>query len=150
MKDYKKLILIIIFTILIGSFFSFFTGSSVYNEIIRPKLSPPGIVFPIAWFILYILMGISFYIVIKNSSDISNVKIYLLQLFVNSIWTLIFFGFKNFFLGFIWIILLIILVVIMIIKFYKENRVAGLLQIPYLLWLLFALYLNTSIYFLNK
>ncbi len=150
MKDYKKLILIIIFTILIGSFFSFFTGSSVYNEIIRPKLSPPGVVFPIAWFILYILMGISFYIVLKNSSDISNVKIYLLQLFVNSIWTLIFFGFKNFLLGFIWIILLIILVVIMIIKFYKENKVAGLLQIPYLLWLLFALYLNTSIYFLNK
>lgn len=145
----KKLIFIIVITFLIGSFFSFFVGTSIYNEIERPKLSPPGIVFPIVWSILYILMGISYYIVTENSNDEGNTKIYFLQLLVNSLWTLIFFGFKNFLLGWLWIVLLIILLIIMIIKFYSVKKVAGLLQIPYLLWLFVAFYLNFSIYLLN-
>ncbi|HPF82911.1 MAG TPA: tryptophan-rich sensory protein, partial [Bacilli bacterium] len=103
--NYKKLILIIILTILVGSIFSFFTGNEIYNEIVRPKFSPPGIVFPIAWFILYTLMGISFYIVLQ-SNDVNKdagILIYIIQLIFNSLWTLIFFGLKNFLLGFIWI-----------------------------------------------
>ncbi len=147
--NYKKLIIIIVLTFLIGSFFSFFTGTSIYNEIERPILSPPGIVFPIVWSILYILMGISYYIVSENTSDNSSRKIYLYQLIVNSEWTLIFFGLQNFLLGWIWIILLIILVFLMIKNFYNVNKVAGLLQIPYLIWLFIALYLNFSIYLLN-
>lgn len=149
--NYKKLIVIILLTILIGSFFSFFTGNEIYNQITRPKLSPPGIVFPIAWFILYTLMGISFYMILESNSadrDLA-ILIYIVQLLFNSFWTLIFFGFKNFWFSFIWLFLLIILVIIMIIKFYKINKTAGLLQIPYLLWLCFAFYLNLSIYFLN-
>ncbi len=149
--NYKKLILIIILTILVGSIFSFFTGNEIYNEIVRPKFSPPGIVFPIAWFILYTLMGISFYIVLQ-SNDVNKdagILIYIIQLIFNSLWTLIFFGLKNFLLGFIWIGILIVLVVFMIIKFYKIDKRAGLLQIPYLLWLCFAFYLNLSIYLLN-
>lgn len=147
--NYKKLIIIIVLTFLIGSFFSFFTGTDIYNEIERPILSPPGIVFPIVWSILYILMGISYYIVSENTSDNSSRKIYLYQLIVNSEWTLIFFGLKNFLLGWIWIILLIILVFLMIKNFYNVNKLAGLLQIPYLIWLFIALYLNFSIYLLN-
>lgn len=147
--NYKKLIFIILFTILIGSLFSFFTGTEIYNEIIKPKLSPPGIVFPIVWLILYTLMGISFYIVTEKNLDNKTVQIYLIQLIFNSLWTLIFFGFKNFLLGWIWILILIVLVIIMIYRFYKINKLAGLIQIPYLIWLAFAFYLNFSIYLLN-
>lgn len=148
--NYKKLILVIIITILIGSFFSFFTSTDIYDEIVRPVLSPPGIVFPIMWFILYTLMGISFYMILESNKDIEiPIIIYFIQLLVNSLWTLLFFGIKNFLISSIWIGLLIILVIAMIISFYRVNKKAGLLQIPYLLWLCFALYLNISIYLLN-
>lgn len=147
--NFKRLIFIILFTILIGSFFSFFTGTEIYNEITTPKLSPPGIVFPIVWTILYTLMGISFYIVTKDGFNSNITEIYLVQLIVNSLWTFIFFGFENFLLGWIWILVLIVLVIIMIYRFYKVNKLAGLLQIPYLIWLCFAFYLNFSIYLLN-
>lgn len=148
--NYKKLILAIIITILIGSFFSFFTSTDMYKEITKPFLSPPGIVFPITWFILYTLMGISFYIILESKADVElPIIIYFIQLLVNSLWTLLFFGLKNFLISSIWIFILIVLVIIMIIIFYRINKKAGLLQIPYLLWLCFALYLNFSIYLLN-
>lgn len=150
--NYKKLLSIILITILIGSFFSFFTSTEIYSKINMPALSPPSIVFPIVWIVLYTLMGISLYLVLEEN-DVESDKaflIYLVQLLVNSLWTLIFFGFQNFFLSFIWIFILIILVVIMIIKFYQINKTAGLLQIPYLLWLMFAFYLSFTIYLINK
>ena len=118
----------------------------------RPPLSPSGIVFPIAWSILYLLMAISLYIVSETKSlDIEkSYLIYIAQLIVNSLWTLLFFGLKLRLFSFIWIILLIILVIIMIKNFYDKNKLAGLLQIPYLLWLIFAGYLNLMIYILNR
>lgn len=148
--NYKKLIGIIIITILVGSFFTFFTGSSIYKEIIKPPFSPPGLVFPIVWTILYILMSIALYQVLeKNDENDLSLTIYGIQLFFNSTWTLIFFGFKNFLLGSIWIFLLIMFVVIMFIHFYKIKKSAGLLIIPYLIWLFIALYLNIGIFILN-
>lgn len=151
--NYKKLILIILGTFLIGGFFSFFIPNSrgFYSSLEKPPLSPPGILFPIVWSILYILMGISLYIV--SESDVrkeENYLIYIIQLVVNSLWTLLFFGFNLQFLSFLWILLLIVLVVVMIISFYQTNKLAGLLQIPYLLWLVFAAYLNLGIYILNR
>lgn len=150
--NFKKLIVIIIFTMLIGSLFTLITGTSIYDEIVKPKLSPPGIVFPIVWFILYTLMGISFYLVTESNHEKKDMSllIYIMQLIFNSLWTLIFFGAENFLLGSIWLFILVILIIIMIINFYKVNKKAGLLQIPYLLWSIFALYLNISIYLLNK
>ena len=149
--NFKKLFTIIILTILIGSIFSFFIGTDIYTKINRPFLSPPGIVFPIVWTVLYALMGISLYMVLESSNinKDSAFTIYIIQLIVNSSWTLIFFGLNNFLLGVFWIIFLIILVITMIITFYRINKLSGLLQIPYLIWLCFALYLNTMIYFLN-
>lgn len=151
--NYKKLIFIIVVTFLIGSFFSFFIPNSrgFYSTLEKPPLSPPGILFPIVWSVLYILMGISLYIV--SESDYKreeNYLIYIIQLVVNSLWTLLFFGFNLQFLSFLWILLLIVLVIVMIISFYQKSKVAGLIQIPYLLWLLFAAYLNLSIYLLNR
>lgn len=149
--NFKKLFTIIILTILVGSFFSFFVDMDIYTKINKPFLAPPGIVFPIAWFILYTLMGISLYMILESTSINKDaaLTIYIIQLIVNSLWTLIFFGFNNFLLGIFWIIFLIILVILMIITFYRINKLSGLLQIPYLLWLCFALYLNAMIYLLN-
>lgn len=149
--NFKQLFLIIIMTIIIGSFFVPFVDMNIYKEIVKPKFSPPSIVFPIVWSILYILMSISLYLVLKssNTNQKSSLKIYIFQLLVNSTWTLIFFGFKNYLLGIIWIILLIVLVITMTMNFYYKNKISSLLQIPYLLWLFIALYLNFSIYLLN-
>ena len=147
----KKLLIYIIITFLIGSFFALFINNmNLYNNLNKP-INIPGIVFPIVWSILYLLMGISVYI-ISESNDSNKkqaIKTYFVQLIVNSLWTLIFFGFKLYILSFIWILLLTVLVVIMIIKFYKINKLAGLINIPYLLWLLFASYLNLGIILLN-
>lgn len=115
-----------------------------YQNLNKPPLSPPGIVFPIVWTILYIIMGYSFY---KQKEQ--NKTIYYTQLIANGLWSIIFFIFKWYLLAFIWIILLIILVIIMIYKFYKENKLSGLINIPYLIWLFFALYLSFGVYLLN-
>ncbi len=151
--DFKKLFFYIITTILIGAVPSIFTFKSmgIYNELNRPPLSPPSILFPIAWTILYILMGISIYIIVKkNPKDVSEAKlIYYVALVTNALWTPIFFGFKEYFLAFLWIIMLIVFVSAMIIKFYKIDKTSAYLQIPYLIWLLFAAYLNFGIVVLN-
>lgn len=127
------------------------SGSIDYNSLEKPFLAPPSIAFPIVWSILYILMGISYGILKSNFLVDSKINfIYYLQLFVNALWPILFFTFKWRLFAALWIILLAILIIIMIVKFFKENRLAGLLQIPYLLWTLFATYLNISMYLLNR
>lgn len=115
-----------------------------YQDLNRPPLSPPGITFPIVWTILYIIMGYSFY---KQNEQ--NKTIYYTQLVVNGLWSIFFFVFKWYLFSFIWIILLIILVIIMIKEFYKVNKLSGLINIPYLIWLIFAAYLSFGVYLLN-
>ena len=122
-----------------------------YEMLKKPPFAPPGFIFPIVWTILYILMGISYGILKTNNKVDDEINlIYYLQLGVNALWSIFFFIFKWRLFSFIWIILLAILVFIMIIKFYNKNKVAGLLQIPYLLWVLFASYLNLGFYILNR
>ena len=118
---------------------------------IKPSFAPPGILFPIVWTILYILMGVSSYLIYKtnDSNKTDALKIYLFQLILNFLWTPIFFGLNLYFLGTLWIIVLIIAVIIMIKEFYKINKLSAYLQIPYLIWLLFALILSFSIFLLN-
>lgn len=115
-----------------------------YQDLNKPPLSPPGIIFPIVWTILYIIMGYSFY-----KQDEQNKTIYYTQLVVNGLWSIFFFVFKWYLFSFIWIILLIILVIIMIKEFYKLNKLSGLINIPYLIWLIFAAYLSFGVYLLN-
>ncbi len=115
-----------------------------YQNLTKPPFSPSGIVFPIAWTILYIIMGYSF-----NKQNEQNKTIYYTQLIVNGLWSIIFFIFKWYLLSSIWIVLLIVLVIIMIYKFYNENKLSGLINLPYLIWLLFALYLSIGVYLLN-
>lgn len=148
-KLYAKSILI---PVIIGGIVGLvISGSIDYNSLQKPSLAPPSILFPIIWTTLYILMGVSYGILADISLIDSKTKlIYYLQLFANALWSIIFFILKWRFFAFIWIILLNILVIVMIINFYKRNKLSALLQIPYLLWILFASYLNLSIYLLNK
>lgn len=148
-KVYTKSILL---PILVGGVVGLIISNSLdYNSLNRPFLAPPSLVFPIIWTILYILMGISYGILKSNGLTSSKIDfLYFLQLFVNALWPIIFFSFKQRLLAFIWIVFLGIFIFIMIIRFYRKKKVAGLLQIPYLVWTLFATYLNFSIYLLNN
>lgn len=134
-NNYKLLSLFIIIPLLLGIVSGLLTvpGSNIDSII-------PSWIFPIVWTILYILMGISSYLVFQKEYIIP--KIYLIQLLFNYLWVFIFFDFKCFTLSFIWIIILIILVIIMIKKFYQIDKTAGYLQIPYLIWLIIAAILN--------
>lgn len=148
-KTYAKSILIPV--ILGGIVGLIISGAIDYNTLQKPPLAPPSVLFPIVWTILYILMGVS-YGILKDKSLVNDKtqRIYYLQLFVNLLWPIAFFTLEWRLFAFIWIILLDILVFTMIMEFYKKNKVSGLLQIPYLIWLLFATYLNLAVYLLNR
>lgn len=141
----------ILFPLIIGGLVGLITANFIdYNYLTKPFLSPPGYLFPIVWSILYVLMGIS-YGRLKNL-DLNDSKIeliYYIQLLVNALWSIFFFVLKWRLFSFFWILLLLILVIIMIYRFYQKDKLAGLLQLPYLIWILFASYLNLSIYLLN-
>ena len=140
----KKLVFIIVFTFLIGTLPSWFIKMNL-DGLITP-FNIPSIIFPIVWTILYLMMSISYYLVSNHNNTLG---IYLIQLIINSIWTILFFGLNFRLLSFIWIIILFSIVLIMSLRYKKINKVSYYLLIPYLLWLLFAGYLNLSIYFLN-
>lgn len=146
LKKYKPYIIQVLIPILVGLLAAFFTRDSmnVYGEVIKPPLAPPPILFPIVWSILYPLMGISAALVYGKSGGVP--LIYWLQLFVNFLWPIIFFNMEAFLFAFIWIVLLLVLIVLMIIEFYRISKLAGLLQIPYLLWTAFATYLTFFIW----
>lgn len=151
--DWKKLLIITVITFIVGTFFSFFTMNSMdtFKDLSKP-INVPGVLFPIVWSILYLLMSISCYLIVQsNDKDKKEgIILYAIQLVINSLWTLIFFGFGAYLLSFIWIIILLIVVIIMLAKFYNINKIAMYINIPYVLWLLFAAYLNLGIYLLNK
>ena len=148
-KIYAKSILI---PVIVGGIVGLIISGSIdYNTLQKPPLAPPSILFPIIWTILYILMGVSYGMLETKSLVDSEINfIYYLQLFVNALWPIAFFTLKWRLFAFIWILLLCLLVFVMIVKFYKKYKLSGLLQIPYLLWSLFASYLNLSIYLLNR
>ena len=149
----KKIISYIVITLLVGSFFTLFIMDSfnIYNTMDKPFLSPNKIVFPIVWSVLYILMGISLYIVSESKylNKDKSYLLYILQLLVNSVWPLFFFKFRLFFVSFLIVLLLKYLVIKLILEFYKINKLAAYLQIPYLLWLIFASYLSLGVFLLN-
>ena len=152
MSKFKIYLISVLIPIVLGGVIGFIiSGYTDYDTLNKSVLSPPGIVFPIVWTILYFLMGISYAtIIIYSNVDEKTNKIYFSQLIINLLWSIIFFVFKNRFLAFLWIILLLILIIIMIKRFYEKNKFAGIIQIPYLLWTVFATYLNLFIYILNK
>ncbi|MDO5557746.1 MAG: TspO/MBR family protein [Clostridia bacterium] len=152
MIDLKALIISILIPNLFGFLGGLLGNSFSTPTFSQPSFTPPAIVFPIVWTILYTLMGISSYIIYTSNepSKKSSLIIYGIQLVLNSLWTLFFFRLQWFLFSFIWILLILFFVILMIIKFYKINKTAGLLQIPYAIWLVFACILNFSVYLLNR
>lgn len=149
----KPLIISLVIALGVAGLSALFTMNSmdVYSELVQPPLAPPSIVFPIVWTVLFTLMGISAYLVyVSEDRDRKPaLYVYALQLAFNFIWSIIFFCIQAYLVAFIWLILLWALILAMIILFYRASKPAALLQIPYLLWVSFAGYLNLMIYILN-
>ena len=125
--------------------------SGFFSSLEKPPLSPPGWLFPVVWTLLYALMGIAAYRVYNSKAEnkAAALVLYGLQLFVNFLWPVVFFRFQNIGAAMAVLILLLVLVVLTTVQFIKIDRLAGVLLLPYLLWLSFALYLNIGLYFLN-
>ena len=155
-----KLIVAIVIPLAVGMLSSFITKDAMisFNSMKKPPLAPPGILFPIAWTILYILMGISSYIIYaydtKKDTLSLNLKnkclsLYAIQLFFNFFWSIIFFKFKLYIFALAWLIILWIFVFILMKESKKISKVASYLLIPYLAWMAFAAYLNIGVAILN-
>ena len=152
-KQWKTLILCIVLPLAVGGLSALLTRNSMqtFDLIEKPRLAPPGWLFPVAWTILYILMGIASYLVIASGKPNRAALItYGLQLIFNFFWSIIFFNLNLYLFAFIWLVILWFLILITIIQFYQISELAGYLMIPYLLWVTFAGYLNLSIYLLNQ
>ncbi|MBS3742300.1 MAG: tryptophan-rich sensory protein [Candidatus Cloacimonetes bacterium] len=155
MRKLGKFILSILLPLAIGFFASFFTQQSVetwYKLIDKPVFNPPDWIFAPVWTILYIIIGIAFYLVWQKNfgSDKKRVlTIYFVQLFLNFLWSFLFFGMQSPIAGLVEIILLWIVIFMNIKVFYRVTKTAGYLLIPYLAWVSFALILNFSIVIIN-
>ena len=129
-------------------------GTALYAELLqKPPLSPPGWVFPVVWTILYGLMGLSaakIYAAPPTQARSRGLNLFIAQLIVNFFWSPIFFNAQAYGFALAWLLLLWVLVVLMILEFRKVDKTAALLQIPYILWLTFAAYLNYGVWQLNR
>ena len=148
---YIKNIFYLTFPLILGIISGLITSSNIdYSNLNKPPLSPPGIVFPIVWTLLYILIGLSYYLYKKNSkTNIVEEITYYLQLFLNFTWTIIFFTLKLRFIAIIWIITLCISIYTLITLFQQKYKLSAYLLIPYLIWCLYATYLTIGTYLLN-
>ncbi len=150
--EWKKLVPCLILPLAVGGIAAFLTrdGMRLFETVEKPPLSPPGWLFPVAWTILYLMMGAASYLVlVSEKSGRTALTVYGIQLLVNFFWPVFFFNLEQFFFAFLWLVLLWVLIWITLILFYRIQKPAGLLMIPYLLWVTFAGYLNLSIYLLN-
>lgn len=146
-----KLIIAILIPLAVGGLSTLLAGGTKGDNFVSPPLSPPDWVFPVVWNILYIMLGVASYLIWKESEYKWNdaLKSYVYQLIVNFTWPIVFFRFEYYTAAVIVLGVLILLVIANIIEFYKLNKTAGLLLVPYLLWCLFALYLNIGVAVLN-
>lgn len=142
----KKFIIILLITFGVAVLPTIFIDFNT-DYLIKPALFPPKILFPIVWTLLYILMSISLYLSSKYDNEVY--KVYGIQLILNSLWSPLFFMFKTYLFSTIELIILLFIVIIMMYQMYLKNKIAGYLQIPYVIWLIFALFLNVSIFILN-
>ena len=156
MPKQLKLILCILLPLSIGAIGGIATASSVkgwYLTLHKPVFNPPNYLFGPVWTLLYILMGISFYLILQTQETSLNrkksIQIFLFQLVLNLCWSFIFFKFHYLAAAFFEIVLLWISILVMIIQFYKVNRIAAYLQIPYILWVSFASLLSGTLWLLN-
>ncbi len=142
-----------IFNLLIAEFIGFLSNFLVgdisikYLNFIKPAFSTPGFIFPIVWVILYFLMAIANFLAINNTK---GNYLYSMQLLINFLWPIFFFGLDLKLFSFIWLIFLFVMVIITTKEFSKTNIIAAALMLPYIFWLIYAGYLNFEIWQLNR
>ena len=155
MKNILKLIVSVVISQAAGAIGSLFTIQNIptwYAGLNKPSFNPPNYLFGPVWITLYFIMGIAFFLVWKQSETCSikvPAVLFVIQLLLNSLWSILFFGMKNPALGFMEIIILWIFIVLCILKFYPVSKTAAWLMLPYLLWVSFASVLNFKIWMLN-
>ena len=152
---WKTLIGAIVLPLITGfiSFLLTMGGMKKMGELNQPPLSPPSWLFPIVWTILYIVMGVASYLVIIHSDNekllTKSLKVYLIQLFFNFMWSIFFFALELYTFAFLWLIVLFALISVTAVRFYKIDPRSAYLLIPYLVWVAFAGYLNLGVAILN-
>ena len=156
-KEIRTYSISIAIALAVGGFSALLTAGNmdIYSEITQPPLSPPSVLFPIVWTLLYILMGISAAMIFlqKKENPQASQKsfvFYGISLFLNFFWSVIFFNMQAFLFSFIWLLLLWVSVLLTILQYRKISPLAAALQVPYLLWITFAGYLNLAIFILNR
>ena len=153
--DWKKLIIAVAIPLAIGGLAGLITsdGVSEFEELKKPLLAPPAWLFPVAWSILYVLMGVASYkvwtVVTTYEKRKQALFAYGVQLFFNFVWPIIFFNLQEYFFAFVWLVGLWLLIYVTFVQFKQIDRIAGWLLIPYLVWVAFAGYLNFGISILN-
>lgn len=149
----KPLAVSVLIALGVGGLSALLTNSSMehYGQLKQPPLAPPGWLFPIVWTILFLLMGIAAYLVwMQNDLDRKTaLTLYAVQLGFNFFWTIIFFNLRSYGLALVWLIALWVLILLTVRYFYKSTPAAGILLVPYLLWVTFAAYLNAGVWLLN-
>jgi len=156
MSNFLKLVGSIFICFLPGIIGGFFTANNLYpwyDTLVKPSFNPPSWVFSPVWTTLYTLMGISLFLVLKveDSIDKKQGLVFLaIQLVLNGLWSIVFFGLHQILWAFVVIILLLLFIILSILKFYKVSRLVAYILIPYLLWVSFATVLNFSLYQLNS
>ena len=147
--DFKKLVTS--FSIVAGLVLlsMIFTKNSMdfYEEMVKPDIAPKAIVFPIVWTILYSLIAITLYRFFDDKKIRNSI---ILNLIINIIWPILFFRFELLFISIIWLVLIIVTLIYELVQIYKKDKIFAYLNLPYLFWLFFALYLNIMIFTLNK
>ncbi len=155
MKIFLKLIGSLFLCFLPGIVGGFFTADNLYiwyDMLVKPSFNPPDWVFSPVWTMLYTLMGISLFLVLnseKSGDRAQGIVFFTIQLVLNGLWSIVFFGMHQILGAFIVIILLLIFIILSIVKFYRISKPAAYLLVPYLLWVSFAAVLNFSLYQLN-
>lgn len=156
-KQTRNFIVSVAISLGVGILSALFTrgNMNIYEEVSTPPLSPPSFLFPVVWTVLYVLMGISAAMVYNTrTSPLARRKealtLYYVSLFFNFFWSIIFFNIRAFLFAFVWLLVLLALIILTIVKYYKINKTAAYLQIPYAVWVTFAGYLNFGIWLLNK
>lgn len=152
---WKTLLICVAIPLIVGGLSALISGDAMatFSALEKPPLSPPALLFPVVWTVLYILMGIASYLIVVSDAPPAEKKhaltVYGAQLAVNFFWSILFFNLELYLFSFFWLVLLWMLIAITLQRFHHIDRTAGYLLIPYLVWVTFAGYLNLGIYLLN-
>lgn len=150
-KKYKSLILNLAVPLAVGLISGLLTMGAMedFSALNQPPLSPPGWLFPVVWTILYVLMGVSSWRIANRDRQATALTVYYVSLVFNFFWPIFFFVCQMWLFALIWLLILWILILIYTVGYFRIDRLAGWLQVPYAVWCAFAIYLNLGIVILN-